>query len=118
MAKKKTGSRKTAARGARKGGRKTARKAARAAGPARAAAPHISATLDTRNGVSKVTWNRSPTKVNLTPLKAILQAHIDQLSKGTQTDDVIRTLKLLQDTKNALLGICGLSMEIPTRAQL
>ena len=115
MAKKKTGSRKTASRGARKGARKSARKGGRAARPTRAAAPHISATL-TKKGdtnVSEVTWNPGPTKINLTPLKAILQAHIQRLSKYSPTDDVIRTLKLLQDTKNALGDICGLSMEVP-----
>lgn len=114
MAKKKTGSRKTASRGARKGARKSARKAGRAARPTRAAAPHISATL-TKEGntnVSKVTWN-PPAKINLTPLKAILQAHIDRLSKYPPTDDVTKTLNLLQDTKNLLGRICGLSMELP-----
>ena len=115
MAKKKTGSRKTASRGARKGARKSARKGGRAARSTRVAAPHITATL-TKKGdtnVSEVTWNPGPTNINLTPLKAILQAHIDRLSRYSPTDDVIRTMKLLQDTKSALGDICGLSMEVP-----
>ncbi len=120
MAKKKTGSRKTASRGARKGGRKSARTAARPAGPARAATPHISATLTRRKGknVSDVTWNPGPSKVNLTPLKAIIEAHINQLSKVSPTDEVTKTLNTLQHCKTELLSICGLSMEIPTRSEL
>lgn len=120
MAKKKTGSRKPASRGARKGARKTARKGARAARPTPAATPHIAATLtrEKDRSVSKVTWNRRPTEINLTPLKAILQAHIEQLSRVSPTDDVTRTMKLLQDTKTALGDICGLSMEVPTKVQL
>jgi hypothetical protein len=99
VAKKKKGARKAAPRRAR-----TA--ASRTASPA----PHIAATRD-----GKVTWKKEPKQIVLTPLKAILAAHIDRLSAVTDpSDDVLKTLETLQQTKAALGSICGLSMVVPT----
>ena len=97
---KKKGARKAASRGTRKA-------ASRVASPA----PHIAATRD-----GKVTWKREPKQIVLTPLKAILSAHIERLSAvSAPSDDVLKTLETLKQTKTALGDICGLSMVVPIK---
>jgi hypothetical protein len=101
VAKKKKGARKAASRSTRKAPRKTVR--------AVASAPHIAAT---RGG--KVTWRMEPGQIVLTPLKAILGAHIDRLSKISDPNDQIRaTISTLERTKAELGSICGTTMVIP-----
>jgi hypothetical protein len=101
-AKKKKGARKAAPRrAARKTARKTTRRAA-------APAPHISST---RNG--EVTMKRGQKELALTPLKAIIKAHIDELQTLDQTDQVKFITQSLERTVAELRSGCGLSMVVP-----
>ena len=97
-AKKKKAARKAAPRRA---ARKTARKAA-------APTPHLASTRD-----GKVTWKRTGSEIDLTPLKAIIKAHIDELGKLEQSDQVKSIKDSLETTAMALRSGCGLSMVVP-----
>jgi hypothetical protein len=101
VAKKKKGARKAAPR---------TRKATRKRTAAPAARPHIAATLK-----GEVTWKRQPNQIVLTPLKAILDAHIQQLRKTTEPNDQVRaTLDALTRTRAELGTICGDTMVVRT----
>jgi hypothetical protein len=91
----------------KKGARKAAPRRTRKAAP-RAVTPHLAATSD-----GKVTWKRDPKRVVLTPLKAIVNAHIEQLRRMEQTDQVKAITETLERTAAELRSGCGLSMVVP-----
>ncbi len=97
--KKKKGARTAPARGARKAATKRKRVVKRATAAKAAEFPGL----------------EHPTRIDLTPLKKQLTAHIRRLEGYAEpSPEVVRTLDSLRTVKMQLGSVCGESMVIPT----
>ena len=90
---------------------KSARKKTASSRAARTASARKGGTRAT--AASRTGLERYPRRIVFTPIKKLMSAHIAKLRRAPQTDEVVKAMKILTDTKTQLGDLCrGSSMAL------